>query len=90
MSGRPSDSTAPGKQNADGPSTHSAFSSCRWDPAGAAAYGDALTGRLDELWNPDRHQFRDVVEAQEQCILPDESPATTKITCTDVGISPLN
>jgi hypothetical protein len=29
---------------------------------------------FDEVWNPGRHRFREVVEAQEQRMLPVESP----------------
>jgi hypothetical protein len=36
--------------------------------------GGALMGPLDEAWNPGRHKFREVVEVQQQRMLPVESP----------------
>jgi hypothetical protein len=39
-----------------------------------AGVGGALMGPLDEVWNPGRHKFREVVEVQEQRMEPVEAP----------------
>jgi hypothetical protein len=39
-----------------------------------AGIGAGLMGPLDEAWNPGRHRYREVVEAQEQRMEPVEAP----------------
>lgn len=41
-----------------------------------AGVGGALMGPLDEVWNPGRHKFREVVEVQEQRMEPVEAPGS--------------